>query len=285
MNFELKKITLVIFTDIDGTFINNDTFHEGSNIRVAETLHKHNHLLIYNSSKTFNEIVFMQKKFNTSFPFICETGGGIYHKNLFNQGSDKLRDGYSIMYESKKIEMFREIIEKEIQKNFKDDLDIFDDLCFDEKLRLSGLKGDDLHLASKRDFSMLINWKSDESRYSQFESVLHGHGLKLIKGGRFCHICTSHDKGQAVTFFLKQIKSSGMYNGIISIGIGDSSNDLEMFSSVDHACIVKSKNNANLMKKIDSNKVILSTNYAPEGWAECIHDVFSEIKSQGHTYG
>jgi len=40
------------------------------NIRVAETLHKHNHLLIYNSSKTFNEIVFMQKKFNTSFPFI-----------------------------------------------------------------------------------------------------------------------------------------------------------------------------------------------------------------------
>ena len=85
MNFELKKITLLIFTDIDGTFINNDTFHEGSNIRVAETLHKYNHMLIYNSSKTFNEIVFMQKKFNTSFPFICETGGGIYHKNLFDR--------------------------------------------------------------------------------------------------------------------------------------------------------------------------------------------------------
>ena len=68
----------------------------------------------------------------------------------------------------------------------------------------------------------------DESRYSQFESVLHGHGL-VIKGGRFCHICASHDKGQAVAF-LKQIKSSGMYN-IISIGIGDSTNDLEMFSS------------------------------------------------------
>ena len=57
MNFELKKITLLIFTDIDGTFINNDTFHEGSNVRVAETLRKHNHLLVYNSSKTFDEIV------------------------------------------------------------------------------------------------------------------------------------------------------------------------------------------------------------------------------------
>ena len=158
------------------------------------------------------------------------------------------------------------------------------DLCFDEKLRLSGLKGDDLHLASKRDFSMLINWKSDDLRYNKFESVLHGYGLKLIKGGRFCHICASHDKGQAVTFFLEQIKSSGMYNKIISIGIGDSTNDLEMFSKVDHTCIVKSKNNANLMKKVDSNQLILSTNYAPEGWAECIHEVYSQIKSQEHTY-
>ena len=49
-----------------------------------------------------------------------------------------------------------------------------------------------------------------------------------------------------------------MYNKIISIGIGDSTNDLEMFSKVDHACVVKSKNKANLMKEIDSNKIIYS---------------------------
>ena len=228
MNFDLKQITLLIFTDIDGTLINNDTFFEGKNIEIAETLHEHNHILIYNSSKTFDEIVNMQKKFNTSFPFICETGGGIYYKNLFTQASDELREGYSIMYESKKIEMFKKIIKEEVQKNFKNDLDMFDDLCLDEKSRLSGLKDNDLHLASKRDFSILINWKSDDGRYSKFKSVLHGHGLKLIKGGRFSHICASHDNGQAVKFFLNQIKLSGMYNKILTIGIGDSTNDLEM---------------------------------------------------------
>ena len=119
MDFELKKITLLIFTDIDGTLINNDTFYEGENIEIAQTLSEHNHILIYNSSKTFSEIDLMQKRFNTSFPFICETGGGIYHKNLFNQVSDRLREGYSIMYEAKKIEMFKDIIEEEVQKNFK----------------------------------------------------------------------------------------------------------------------------------------------------------------------
>ena len=285
MNFELKKITLLIFTDIDGTLINNDTFFEGKNIEIAETLHEHNHILIYNSSKTFDEIVNMQKKFNTSFPFICETGGGIYYKNLFTQASDELREGYSIMYESKKIEMFKKIIKEEVQKNFKDDLDMFDDLCLDEKSRLSGLKGNDLHLASKRDFSILINWKSDDGRYSKFKSVLHGHGLKLIKGGRFSHICASHDKGQAVKFFLNQIKSSGMYNKILTIGIGDSTNDLEMLSNVDYACVVKSKNNNDLMKKIDISKVLLSTQHAPEGWAECIHKIFTQIKLQEQAYG
>ena len=285
MNFELKKITLLIFTDIDGTLINNDTFFEGKNIEIAETLHEHNHILIYNSSKTFDEIVNMQKKFNTSFPFICETGGGIYYKNLLTQASDELREGYSIMYESKKIEMFKKIIKEEVQKNFKNDLDMFDDLCLDEKSRLSGLKGNDLHLASKRDFSILINWKSDDGRYSKFKSVLHGHGLKLIKGGRFSHICASHDKGQAVKFFLNQIKSSGMYNKILTIGIGDSTNDLEMLSNVDYACVVKSKNNNDLMKKIDISKVLLSTQHAPEGWAECIHKIFTQIKLQEQAYG
>ena len=35
MNFDLKQITLLIFTDIDGTLINNDTFFEGKNIEIA----------------------------------------------------------------------------------------------------------------------------------------------------------------------------------------------------------------------------------------------------------
>ena len=57
-----------------------------------------------------------------------------------------------------------------------------------------------------------------------------------------------------------------------------------MLNNVDYPCIVKSKNNRDLMKKIDSNKILSSTNHAPEGWAECIHNIFEQIKSQVHTY-
>ena len=36
MNFELKKITLLIFTDIDGTFINNDTFQHEKYVKCKQ---------------------------------------------------------------------------------------------------------------------------------------------------------------------------------------------------------------------------------------------------------
>ena len=40
-----------------------------------------------------------------------------------------------------------------------------------------------------------------------------------------------------------------------------------------------------LLKKIDSNNIVFSVNHAPEGWAECIRNVFVKIKSQEHLYG
>ena len=59
------------------------------------------------------------------------------------------QEGYSIMYESMKIDKFQEIITKEIRNNFKNDVDLFDDLCIDDRSRLSGLSGTDLDLVSK----------------------------------------------------------------------------------------------------------------------------------------
>ena len=62
------------------------------------------------------------------FPFICETGGGIYHKDQILESSPKQREGYNVMYESKKVESFESDVRSEISRNFRQDLDIFDDI-------------------------------------------------------------------------------------------------------------------------------------------------------------
>ena len=70
MKFLIKNITLLIFTDIDGTFINNETFDEGLNTETVLELEQAQHLVVFNTSKTFNEVDYFQKRIKTSLSFL-----------------------------------------------------------------------------------------------------------------------------------------------------------------------------------------------------------------------
>ncbi len=67
MNFLIKNMTLLIFTDIDGTFINNDTFDEGLNTKTISELIQAQHSVVFNTSKTFDEVEYFQKKLKHHF--------------------------------------------------------------------------------------------------------------------------------------------------------------------------------------------------------------------------
>ena len=272
-------MTLLIFTDIDGTFINNDTFDEGLNTKTISELAKAQHSVVFNTSKTFEEVDYFQKKIKTSLSFICETGGGIYIANDNLKTTESSRAAYQILYESRKITEYKNQIQSEIYKNFRDDLTFFDDLSVEEQSSLSGLSGHDLALASRRDFSILIKWKSTKSKYEEFKLFLKNFKLNLITGGRFSHICSEHDKGKATKLFIDQSKKFSKKSNIVTVAIGDSKNDFEMLNVVDFPCIVKSPNNHSLKDSLDSKNITFSDHQAPTGWIECIEKVVTKIKS------
>tara|TARA_B100000035_G_scaffold304251_1_gene303758 strand:+ start:685 stop:1569 length:885 start_codon:yes stop_codon:yes gene_type:complete len=278
MDFKLDNTVLLVFSDIDGTFISNDSFYAADNFNVAENLIRYGHLLIFNSSKTFYEIKKIQDKFNASHPFISETGSGIYCKNLFGSSLLNQKEGYEVMFESSKAESFKSNVRVLIKEEFYNDLDIFDDMSNYEKSRLSGLFDDDLENAMKRDFSILIKWYGDDKRFIKFQSQLKRFNLNIIKGGRFCHIC-GNNKGQATKFFTDKIKNLKSKK-IVTIGIGDSTNDIDMLDNVNYPCIVKSPNNRNMTNLIKNRNLILSSRIAPEGWKECLNTVISNLKNQ-----
>ena len=66
---------------------------------------------------------------------------------------------------------------------------------------------------------------------------------------------------------LKIIKSYNEFKDIFTIGVGDSPNDLEMLDKVDFPCLIKRKNNENLLNK---DKYTISTKEAPNGWMEVV---------------
>ena len=279
MKFSIKNMTLLIFTDIDGTFINNDTFDEGLNAETVSELLEAQHLVVFNTSKTFDEVDYFQKRIKTSLSFICETGGGIYFANDNFKITESSRGAYQVLYESRNIKEYKDKIQSEINKNYRDDLAFFDDLSVDEQVSLSGLSGHDLELASRRDFSILIKWKSTKSKYDEFKLFLKQFKLNLITGGRFSHICSEHDKGNATKLFIDKTKMFFNNSNIITVAIGDSKNDFEMLNKVDIPCIVKSPNNYLLRDSLNSKNITLSDHEAPTGWIECIEKVITRIKS------
>ena len=279
MNFLIKNMTLLIFTDIDGTFINNDTFDEGLNTKTIAELIQAQHSVVFNTSKTFDEVEYFQKKIKTSLSFICETGGGIYIANDNLKTTESSRGAYQVLYESRKVTEYKDQIQSEINRSYRDDLSFFDDLSIEEQSSLSGLSGHDLSLASRRDFSILIKWKSTKSKYEEFKLFLKKFKLNLITGGRFSHICSEHDKGKATKLFIDQSKKFSKKSNIVTVAIGDSENDSEMLNAVDFPCIVKSPNNHLLQDSLDSENITFSNHQAPTGWIECIKKVVTKIKS------
>ena len=279
MKFLIKNITLLIFTDIDGTFINNETFDEGLNTETVLELEQAQHLVVFNTSKTFNEVDYFQKRIKTSLSFICETGGGIYAANNHYKIRGSSRGDYQVLYESRKVNEYKDQIQSEINKNFRDDLIFFDDLSVDEQSSLSGLSVHDLELALKRDFSILIKWKSTQTKYDEFKLFLKQFKLNLITGGRFSHICSEHDKGKATKLFIDKTKNLFNNSNIVTVAIGDSKNDFEMLDEVDFPCIVKSPNNHLLQDSLKNKNITFSDHQAPTGWIECIEKVVTKIKS------
>ena len=76
------------------------------------------------------------------------------------------KEGYEIIFESRKVDSFIKNVRDIIKKQFYEDLDVFDDKNDYEQSRLSGLFDDDLKLATKRDFSILIKWHGNNERFS-----------------------------------------------------------------------------------------------------------------------
>ena len=252
-------MNLIFFSDIDGTLINNNSFNYGKNIETIKELLNANHYVIFNSSKTFAEIDHILKSENLSIPFICETGGAVYCPRGFFGESEERRGDYDVIFESAKISDFSKKIEPILLSKFKDEMLFFNHMSLKMKERFSGLSGKDLERASSRNFSILFN-------------------LTIIKGGRFSHICSNFNKYSAMKFILKKISHNSPEQIYRTVGIGDSSNDIEMLNQTDYKCVVQSVNNTSLIAGLTSKNFILSTTQAPEGWQECVDNIFDQTR-------
>jgi len=278
MTYKIDNLSVLVFTDLDSSFLSKSNFSFGNNLNMTKQLFEEGHFVIFNSSKTFIELKNFSRDQSLDLPFICENGGGIYSPKTYFRDSKKEKDGYNVIFETKNIENKMRSLKEEIIKIYGKYLTFFKDLDDVNKKKLSGLSSKGIKLALDREFSELILWQSNDENLFKFKEYLDLHDLKIIKGGRFHHISNNINKGISMHRLVNEYKKYYSSKDFITIAIGDSDNDFEMLNYADYPCIVKSSDNQNFVEDIKSTNLFISNKQAPEGWAECINEAFASIR-------
>ena len=148
---------IVIFTDLDGTLLHNETF-KFENIRqyIKNLLFK-NISIIPNSSKTKAEIINFCHELEEELPFIVENGAAIYKMNLVNSDFPE-----KIILSRDKDEILN-VFFKKIPKELISKCEFVLKLKKDEQLKIFGLSEKQLSYASDREFSVPLIFKGNKA--------------------------------------------------------------------------------------------------------------------------
>ena len=75
---------MIIYSDLDGCFLDRETYSYDNTIQYAQKIIDSGNMLIFCSSKTYEEIFDIMNNIDRQMPFIVENGGGIYIPNKYN---------------------------------------------------------------------------------------------------------------------------------------------------------------------------------------------------------
>ena len=223
---------LLIFTDLDGTLLDQLTYSCVDAEEVLQRIHQLAIPLVLTSSKTYAEILSLQAELGLHEAFISENGGGIFlpdgHPLANSREMQLLGERHGIPF-GKPYSYIREVFGL-----FRSAYDLkgFGDMDIEELMERTGLSMAQARLAARRDFSEPFVFQ-DVVRVEEFRLEVARYDLTVTKGGRFYHLMSARqDKGLAVSETIRLFQDDRQET-IVSIGLGDDENDFSMLKAVD----------------------------------------------------
>lgn len=270
----MSNTSYLVFTDLDGTLLDHDTYSFDAAKPVMQKLREAGHFVIPNTSKTYAELEAFQRLAGLNTPFIFENGAAVaIPKNFFPWQPPETEDTGDVWLKSftHKRQYWLDLISKHGQ-HFADLYKGFSSMSVQDVIHLTGLSEQGANMAMQRGFGEPLQWLGDDYAKREFANTMQAAGATVLQGGRFMHICGETDKGQAMLWLAAIFEQECQEQKFTTIALGDSGNDIAMLEAADVAVQIKSPTHEfpTINKKENLHQ---STLYGPQGWSECLEKI------------
>lgn len=270
------KDQILVFTDLDGTLLNHQTYSFDPARPALLALKEREIPLVICTSKTRAEIDVLRRALLNADPFISENGGAIFVPVGYfpiELPQARKENDYHVIELGTSYARLVEVLSR-IKKRLPGQVRSFSDLSVEEVGVLANLTPQDAALAKEREYDepFLVE---DPSAEEMVRAVARSAGLKITQGSRFFHLMGDNDKGKAVkilkSFYIKA------YGGVIlSIGLGDSLNDLPLLEAVDFPVLVQ-KPGGRYDPLIRLSNLVYAPGEGPYGWGAAVLDILERL--------
>lgn len=277
-NLTESMTALILFTDLDGTLLNSETYAYEAALPVLETLKQRDIPVIPVTSKTRAEVETLIQQIGLTGPFVVENGSAIYIPRetcpfALPAGEDE--GPYRVVALGVAYVMARAGL-KAIAQDLGRPLKGFGDLSVEQVQQLTGLAAEDAHQAKMREFSEpFLTPKNTSSE--KLTAAVEAMGFKVVVGDRFSHLIGGGaGKGLAVHQLVELYKPTlAAGQAIVTVGLGNSPNDLDMLENVDRAIVLPGASGPH--PQLGDRGWAIAPQPAPEGWASAVNQVLTEF--------